>query len=148
MKYRVYGWLAVGFITFLTTQPLLAHHEILAKFDDKKPMTLKGTVTKLDWANPHVHIFMNVQNGQNVLNWAVELESPVDLGRGGWNRDSVKPGDAITVQGLSARNGSRQVWANSVVMTTGNKKVFDMANAAKLPAAPSGATPRWPDGQP
>lgn len=149
MKYRVYGWLAVGFITFLTTQPLLAHHEILAKFDDKKPMTLKGTVTKLDWANPHVHIFMNVQNGQNVLNWAVELESPVDLGRGGWNRDSVKPGDAITVQGIVARNGSRQVWANSVVMTTGNKKLFDSASTPK-PAtnAPNGPTPKWPDGQP
>ena len=93
MKYRVYGAFAVGVIAFLAVQPLLAHHEILAKFDDKKPMTLKGTVTKLDWANPHVHIFMNVQNGNNVSNWAVELESPVDLGRGGWTRDAVKPGD-------------------------------------------------------
>src|SRR5215471_10026880 len=149
MKYRVYGWLAVGFITFLTTQPLLAHHEILAKFDDKKPMTLKGTVTKLDWANPHVHIFMNVQNGASAANWAVELESPVDLGRGGWNRDSVKPGDSLTVQGIAARNGSRQVWANSVVMASTNKKIFDSA-VQPTPAAnaANGATPRWPGGQP
>src|SRR5215467_14036030 len=151
MKYRVYGWLAVGFIAFLTTQPLLAHHEILAKFDDKKPMTLKGTVTKLDWANPHVHIFMNVQNGQNVLNWAVELESPVDLGRGGWNRDSVKPGDAITVQGIVARNGSRQAWARSVVMTASGKRVLDAVTNPVPPAARNQAArpvPRWPDGQP
>src|SRR6516162_2944413 len=131
MKYRVYGWLAVGFITFLTTQPLLAHHEILAKFDDKKPMTLKGTVTKLDWANPHVHIFMNVTSGNSVANWAVELESPVDLGRAGWGRDSVKPGDGLTVQGMSARDGSRQVWANSVVMSSNNKKLFDVSNTPK-----------------
>src|SRR5262252_8404146 len=132
MKYRIYGLLAVGIGVCLATRPLLAHHEILAKFDDKKAMTIRGTVTKLDWANPHVHIFMNVGTGANVLNWAVELESPVDLARGGWNRDSVKPGDALMVQGISARNGSRQIWANSVVMTNGNKKVFDMANAAKL----------------
>src|SRR6266545_1203536 len=98
MKYCVYGLLAVAFSAFVATRPLLAHHEILAKFDDKKPMTLKGTITKVDWANPHVHIFMNVQNGTTVSNWAIELESPVDLGRAGWNRDSVKPGDALTVQ--------------------------------------------------
>src|SRR5215813_7575285 len=127
MKYRVYGALAVGFIAFLAVQPLFAHHEILAKFDDKKPMTLRGTVTKLDWANPHVHIFMNVQNGNSVDNWAVELESPVDLGRAKWTRDTVKPGDGLTVQGIAARNGSRQVWANSVVMTATNKKLFDGA---------------------
>src|SRR5213594_2338863 len=88
MKYRVYGILAVGFGAFLAARPLVAHHEILAKFDDKKPMTLKGTITKVDWANPHVHIFMNVQNGNAVANWAVELESPVDLGKAGWTRDS------------------------------------------------------------
>src|SRR5262245_10668133 len=109
MKYRLYGVLAVGVAAFLAARPLVAHHEILAKFDDKKPMTLKGSVTKVDWANPHVHIFMNVTSGTNVANWAVELESPVDLGRAGWTRDALKPGDAITVQGISARNGSRQV---------------------------------------
>src|SRR5215831_14422025 len=149
MKYRIYGLLAVGFIAFLAVQPLFAHHEILAKFDDKKPMTLRGTVTKLDWANPHVHIFMNVQNGNNVLNWAVELESPVDLSRGGWTRDAVKPGDSVTVQGIGARNGSRQVWANSVVLANTNKKIFDNASQLK-PAthAANGPTPRWHDEQP
>ena len=97
MKYRVYGLFAVVIGVFFVAKPLVAHHEILAKFDDKKPTTIRGTVTKLDWANPHVHIFMNVGTGANVLNWAVELESPVDLARGGWTRDSVKPGDALTI---------------------------------------------------
>src|SRR5215831_10453109 len=113
MKYRIYGLLAVGIGAFLAARPIVAHHEILAKFDDKKPMTLRGTVTKVDWANPHVHIFMNVQNGNNVANWAVELDSTIDLGRGGWSRDTVKAGDALTVQGIVARNGTRQVWGNS-----------------------------------
>jgi uncharacterized protein DUF6152 len=149
MKYRIYGFLAVGFIVFLLSTPLVAHHEILAKFDDKKPMTLRGTVTKVDWANPHVHLFMNVQNGNNVLNWAVELESPVDLGRANWTRDTVKPGDALSVQGMPARNGSRQIWGNSVVLSSTNKKVFDTASLPKPAAnAPGGPTPKWPDGQP
>src|SRR5215470_35894 len=149
MKYRLYGALAVGIGALIAAKPLIAHHEILAKFDDKKPITLKGTVTKLDWANPHAHIFINVQTGLTLVNWAVELESPVDLGRAGWGRDSVKPGDAITVTGISARNGSHQVWANSVVMAGNNKKMFDMANAPKPAAnAANGPTPKWPDGQP
>src|SRR5262249_55585521 len=149
MKYRIYGLLAVGLGTYFAARPLLAHHEILAKFDDKKAMTLRGAVTKLDWANPHVHIFMNVQNGNAVANWAIELESPVDLGRANWTRDTVKPGDSLTVQGIAARNGSRQVWANSVVMTSTNKKLFDGATPPK-PAgnASTGPTPKWPDGQP
>jgi len=149
MKYRVYGLVAVGFGALLAAAPLVAHHEILAKFDDKKPVTLKGTITKVDWANPHVHLFMNVQTGNVLANYAVELESPVDLGRGGWTRDTVKPGDAITVQGISARNGSRQLWANSVVMTSNNKKLFDIASPPKPAAgAATAPVPRWPDNQP
>jgi hypothetical protein len=149
MKFRFYGLLTVGFVTFLAAQPFFAHHEILAKFDDKKPMTLRGNVTKVDWSNPHVHLFMNVTNGNNIANWAVELESTVDLGRAGWTRDTVKPGDALTVQGIAARNGSRQVWGNSVVLASTNKRVFDNAVQPKPAAnAASGPTPRWPDGQP
>src|SRR5713226_7687619 len=112
MKYGVYGLVAVGLGAFLIATPMVAHHEILGKFDDKKPTTLKGTVTKVDWANPHVHVFINVSTGNTVNNWAIELESPVDLGKAGWKMDSVKPGDALTVQGIPARNGTRQVWAN------------------------------------
>ena len=135
VKYGIYGLVAIGFGAFLASTPILAHHEILGKFDDKKPMTLRGNVTKVDWANPHVHVFINVTSGTTVNNWAIELESPVDLGKAGWKLDTVKPGDGLTVQGITARNGTRQIWANSVVMTTGNKKVFDVP----APAAPKAA---------
>ena len=63
MKYGVYGLLTVGLGAFFSVTPVLAHHEILGKFDDKKPTTLRGTVTKVDWANPHVHIFIEVPSG-------------------------------------------------------------------------------------
>src|SRR2546422_10857709 len=115
MKYAIRGLLpAVGLGVLLAAAPLVAHHAIQAKFDDKKAMTLRGLVTKVDWLNPHVHVFMNVQNGNAISNWAIELESPVDLQKSGWNRDTLKPGEASTVQGIAAREGSRQAWGNSV----------------------------------
>ena len=61
-----------------------AHHAISAKFDDTKPVTLNGIVTLVDWSNPHVHVFVNVKDPKNqLLNWAVELESPIDLQQSG-----------------------------------------------------------------
>ncbi len=147
MKFAVRGLLNLSAALLLVSAPLSAHHEITAKFDGKKPVTLKGLVTKVDWANPHVHIFINVPDGNSIRNWAVELESPVDLGSAGWSRDTVKPGDALTVQGLLARNGTQQAWANSVVMTNGGKKLFDIA-PRPAPRTETGPTPKWPDGQP
>jgi hypothetical protein len=127
--------------------PLAAHHEITAKFDPAKTQKLSGIVTNVDWANPHVHIFMNVGSGNSVANWAVELESVVDLQRAGYKRDTVKPGESITVDGMAARDGSRQIWGNTV--TAAGKRVFyvpdEPATAARGAAGPA---PTWPDGKP
>jgi hypothetical protein len=135
---------AAGFLVL----PLTAHHEITAKFDPAKTTNLRGIVTNVDWANPHVHIFMNVGTGNNLVNWAVELESVVDLQRAGFKRDTVKPGDSIAVEGIAARDGSKQVWGNSVVLTAGNKRVFNVPDEPARPAAAGGPVPRWPDGKP
>ena len=133
----------------LAAVPLTAHHEILAKFDDKKPLTLSGVVTLVDWRNPHVHVFMNVRDSKNeTLNWAIELESPIDLQRSGWTRDSVQPGDAITVEGIAARNGSRQAWGNSIVMKATGRAVLNVSASAPPPLLQTRPTPRWPDHQP
>src|SRR5690348_12165992 len=119
MLRSVIRWSCAGLFSILTVIPLLAHHEILAKFDSAKPQTLKGSVTKVDWTSPHVHVLMNVSESNRLVNWAVELENPLDLERSGWNRNSLKPGDAVTVQGLRARDGSLQVWGNSITLTNG-----------------------------
>src|SRR4029079_4661929 len=138
---------AASVATALLILPLSAHHEITAKFDPAKTMKLTGVVTSVDWANPHVHIFMNVGTGNNMVNWAVELESVVDLQAAKFSRDTVKPGDTISVDGIVARNGSKQIWGNTVM--AGGKRVFhvpqDTFAASKAPAGP---TPRWPDGKP
>jgi hypothetical protein len=126
-----------------------AHHSILAKFDDTKPSTVRGVVTLVDWTNPHAHIFVNVRDAKGqVENWAIELESPIDLKASGWGPETLKPGDGITVQGIRARNNSRQVWANSVTVTATGRTVFTVNRTP--PAAPLSPrpAPKFADGTP
>jgi hypothetical protein len=124
-----------------------AHHEPLAKFDDKKPLRIRGVVTLVDWRNPHAHIFVNVVSADKVNNWAVELESPIDLEANGWSKTTLQPGDKVAVQGLAARDNSRQMWATSVVTAAG-KEIFAVNTAPPpMPLQPQ-PTPKWPDGQP
>jgi hypothetical protein len=148
MRHRVCGLLALGLGLFLASAPVIAHHEIAAKFDDNKAVTLKGVVSKIDWLNPHAHLFIGVPDGSGVAIWAIELESPVELRKGGWTRDSLKIGDALTVRGIAARDGSRQAWAKSVVMTTTGKSLLTVPAAASSASRAARPTPRWPDGQP
>ncbi len=130
---------------------VMAHHPVEAKFDTTQPMTLTGRVTEVDWANPHTHIFMNVADASGaVKNWAVELESPIQLEWGGWRPDTLEAGDSITVEGPIARNGTDQLWASSIVTADGNR-VFELPDdilESQLGTRIEGPTPRWPDGHP
>src|SRR4249920_2457605 len=91
MKTAALGMFGTGVALLLATAPMSGHHEPAAKFDPAKPITLKGTVSKIDWLNPHVHIFMEVADPKGTpSSWAVELESTGDLRRSGWTPDTVK----------------------------------------------------------
>ena len=127
--------------------PLVAHHEPLAKFDDKKPVRIRGVVTLVDWRNPHAHIFVNVAGAERVTNWAVELESPIDLESNGWSKTTIQPGEKVAVQGLGARDGSRQIWGTSVLNGAGRELFVVNTAPPPMPLAPR-PTPKWPDGQP
>ena len=145
---------SVGLAVIMAVAPLAAHHAISAKFDPSKTRTLAGMVTSVDWRSPHVHILMSARDGGQIKNWAVELESPLDLERSGWNRDSLKPGEAVTVQGIAARDGSAQVWGNSIILTGARRRILSVSPEAlaalrPMPARqPAPPTPRWPDGKP
>jgi hypothetical protein len=136
------------FWVLLSSSSAMAHHAIAAKFDEAKPVNLEGAVTLVDWKNPHAHLFMDVRSGSGIERWAIELESPVDLARSGWNSSSVRSGDAIKVQGIAARDGSRQAWAKSVILASTGKRVLDVSPAVPPPLANVRPVPRWPDGQP
>ena len=131
----------------IASVPLVAHHEPLAKFDDKKPVRIRGVVTLVDWRNPHAHVFVNVAGTERVTNWAVELESPIELEGSGWARTNLQPGDKVAVEGLAARDGSRQIWAKTVIDSAGRVLFVVNRTPPPMPLAPQ-PTPRWPDGQP
>ena len=148
MRNAAIGLSASAFAIFLLIVPVSGHHEIAAKFDPTKTVTLRGVVTGIEWLDPHAHVFVNVPGAGGITNWAIELESVVDLRRSGWRIDSVKPGDGVTVEGIVARDGSSQVWARSVTLTRTGKQVFNVTPAQQSASAPARPTPRWPDGQP
>ena len=141
-------WLARAGAIALALAPLQAHHVIAAKFDPSKTVTLRGPVTEIDWANPHAHLFVNVaESDGRIANWAIELESPVDLRREGWARGAVRIGDVVNVEGIAARDGSKQAWSLSMTNTRTGERIF-FARPVAPPAPTHKPAPRWPDGQP
>jgi hypothetical protein len=97
--------------------PLLAHHSDQAHYDERQPVTLMGTVTKVRWANPHVEVNLDVKDSNgSVNNWQLELNSPNALMSQGWKVDSIRQGDVITVTGFRARDGSFAAIARKVTL--------------------------------
>jgi Family of unknown function (DUF6152) len=115
--------MAIWLFAILASMPARAHHSFSSVFDGKKPITLTGSVTKIEWANPHIHLYIDVKDETgHVINWAIEMGSPNMLIRLGLTRDAMKVGDVVTIEGHLARDGSRLANARTVFMA--GKKMF------------------------
>jgi len=108
----------VGAASLVAMRPAAPHHAFAAEFDINRPVQLIGTVTKVEWTNPHAWVYMDVERDGRVESWAVELVGINDLLRLGWGRDRVKAGDVIDVQGFGAKNGSNTANAASVSLAS------------------------------
>ncbi|MEQ1946595.1 MAG: DUF6152 family protein [Bryobacteraceae bacterium] len=99
----------------LAPEPVQAHHGA-AQFDPNKNVTLKGTITVFQFTNPHAMIQFDVRDaaGQTV-HWIGELQAPNILRRGGWNKNTLKPGDAVTLHGYPMKDGTPAVWINRLI---------------------------------
>ena len=107
----------------VAVSPAVAHHAFAGQFDINKPITLMGTVTKIEWMNPHIYFYIDVKdNSGKVDNWMIEGGSPNGLLRAGWTRNSLKPGMEVNVEGYLAKDGSKI--ANMTVVTMAGKKVL------------------------
>ena len=132
MKISLLCIMAIGL--GLSAMPALAHHSFAAEYDNKKPVDLTGTVTKVEWMNPHARFYLDVKDDSGkVTNWEFELGSPNGLMRQGWTRNSLKEGDVVTVNGSQAKDGTNLVNANNVAFENG-KRVLGGASSSENPA--------------
>jgi hypothetical protein len=112
------AWLASGL-------PAPAHHSGAAEFDSNKKIDLTGVVTKVEWTNPHAHFYMDVKDASgSVANWNLELASPNVLIRNGWKRNSIKPGDMVSVTGIRAKDSPNYGSASVITFPDGHKLNF------------------------
>jgi hypothetical protein len=116
---------SIAALVVSSTVGMLAHHSFDAEYDRNKPVNIKGTVTKVEFMNPHIWIYMDVKDEQGVVsNWQVEGGAPNALRRLGWNQDSVQKGAELAVEGTLAKNGSKTVNARTVTLAATGRRLF------------------------
>src|SRR5215471_19408484 len=111
-----------------------AHHSFAAEFDAMKPLTLKGIVTKIEWANPHTYFYLDVTGSDGkVVNWGMEMGSPNGLMRQGWTRNTLHIGDEVLVEGSQAKDGANVGNARVVTLAATGKRLFAASSQTETP---------------
>ena len=117
-------WGLAIFMIAQTSAPVFAHHSFAAEYDDKKAISLTGAITKVDWSNPHVYFYIDVEDDKgNVTSWSMEMGAPGALRGRGWDKNTLKIGDVVTVVGSRAKDGGFHGNARDVTLAATGKKL-------------------------
>ena len=123
MRSRIPVVFAAAAILSWTAAPLAAHHSFAAEYDSKQLITLKGTISKVEWTNPHIYIYVDVKDaGGKVTTWSLEGYPPNTLKRTGFPRDVLKIGDEISITAYKSKDGSNTGAGREVTFADGTKK--------------------------
>ena len=116
-----------------------AHHAFSAEFDASQPITLEGTIAKMEWVNPHAWLWIDVTNDDGSVDaWALEFGPPNALFRRGWTKSSVPVGESVTATGFLAKDGRKVVNANQVTLPDG-RQLFAGSSGTGAPYDPNAA---------
>jgi hypothetical protein len=118
-------WMLAACGVVLAAVPVLAHHSFAAEYDSGTPVTLSGTITKIEWTNPHAYVYLDVKGEDGkVVAWGIEGYPPNTLRRTGFSRNLLKEGDKVTITGWRARDNAARLAAREVTLPDGNKVYF------------------------
>jgi Family of unknown function (DUF6152) len=116
--------LGVVIASWLAVTPVSAHHSFAATYDATKPVTFSGTITKVEFRNPHIWVFIDVPEGGRTTNWGCEGGAPNQLFRQGWRPDTLKSGEKITIEGFASRSGKPICNMRVVTRAGSGERVF------------------------
>jgi hypothetical protein len=123
----------VAVVMAMTSAPALAHHSLFAQFDENQSVTLKGVVSKVEWVNPHVYLYLDVTDESGKINtWSVETFPPTTLRRAGLSRDKLGYGETVTLLGYMSRNGTPLTFLRKITFADGRELLISLGDIKQV----------------